>query len=101
MPAGYAKTPAVDTFNAYPHLVHRALKERYPSAVINVIVTAIGGEASGGGAARFERDVLSHKPDLVLIDYALNDRGLGLDRAKAAWKAMIEKAQARRSKSCS
>ena len=98
VPAGYFKTPAVDTFNAYPHLIHRALKERYPTAVINVIVTAIGGEASESGAARFDRDVLSLKPDLVLIDYALNDRGLGLPRAKAAWKSMIEKAQARKVK---
>ena len=68
------------TVNAYPHLIHRALKERYPTAVINVIVTAIGGEASESGAARFERDVLSLKPDLVLIDYGLNDRGLGLPK---------------------
>ena len=98
VPAGYFKTPAVDTFNAYPHLIHRALKERYPTAVINVIVTAIGGEASESGAARFERAVLSLKPDLVLIDYGLNDRGLGLPRAKAAWKSMIERAQARKIK---
>lgn len=98
VPAGYFKTPAVDTFNAYPHLIHRALKERYPTAVINVIVTAIGGEASESGSTRFERDVLALKPDLVLIDYALNDRGLGLPRAKAAWKSMIEKAQARKVK---
>ena len=98
VPAGYFKTPTVDTFNAYPHLIHRALKERYPTAVINVIVTAIGGEASESGAARFERDVVALKPDLVLIDYALNDRALGLHRAKAAWKSMIEKAQARKIK---
>ena len=98
VPAGYFRTPVVDTFNAYPHLIHRALKKRYPTAVINVIVTAIGGEASESGAARFERDVLALKPDLVLIDYGLNDRGLGLPRAKAAWKSMIEKAQARKVK---
>ncbi|MEI8373063.1 MAG: SGNH/GDSL hydrolase family protein [Planctomycetota bacterium] len=96
VPAGYFKTPVVDTFNAYPHLIHRALKERYPMAVINVIVTAIGGEASESGAARFERDVLTLKPDLVLIDYGLNDRGIGLLRAKKAWKSMIEKAQAQK-----
>lgn len=98
VPAGYFRTPVVDTFNAYPHLIHQALKERYPTAVINVIVTAIGGEASEAGAARFERDVLALKPDLVLIDYSLNDRGLGLPRAKAAWKSMIEKAQAQKVK---
>ena len=46
VPAGYFATPVVDTFNAYPHLLHKALKERSPYAVINVIVTAIGGECS-------------------------------------------------------
>jgi len=93
VPAGYFKTPVVDTFNAYPCLLHKGVKERFPYAVVNVIVTAIGGEASPSGAARFEKDVLSHQPDLVLIDYALNDRGLTLDQARAAWTSMIVKAK--------
>lgn len=95
VPAGYFATPRVDSVNAYPHLLYLALKERYPNAVINVIVTAIGGEASPGGAARFEHDVLTHHPDVVLIDYALNDRGTGLAVAKTAWKSMIEQALAK------
>ena len=90
VPAGYFATPRVDSVNAYPHLLFLALKERYPNAVINVIVTAIGGEASPAGAARYERDVLTHHPDVVLIDYALNDRGPGLEAAKAAWTTMIK-----------
>lgn len=94
VPAGYFRTPTVDTFNAYPALLHRALKERFPLAVVNVIVTAIGGENSIQGAARFERDVLTHRPDVVLIDYGLNDRGPGLAAARTAWISMIEKAQA-------
>ena len=92
VPAGYAKTPLVDTFNAYPHLLHRGLKERFPFAVINVIVTAIGGEAADSGEKRFARDVLTHKPDLITIDYALNDRRHGLEKAKAAWGSMIHQA---------
>jgi lysophospholipase L1-like esterase len=94
VPAGYFQTPVVDTFNAYPHLLHRGLKERFPYAVLNVIVTAIGGENSESGAKRFERDVLSLRPDLVTIDYGLNDRAIGLARAEAAWKAMIAQARA-------
>jgi acyl-CoA thioesterase I len=93
VPAGYFKTPFVDTFNAYPHLLHMALKQRFPHAVINVIVTAIGGESSDNGAKRFERDVLSLRPDLITIDYALNDRGIGLEQAKTAWTKMIKMAQ--------
>jgi acyl-CoA thioesterase I len=94
VPAGYFKTPEVDSMNAYPHLLHRELAAKFPHAVINVMVTAIGGENSEQGAARFERDVLALKPDLVTIDYSLNDRGLGLEPAKRAWSSMIEKAQA-------
>ena len=94
VPAGYFQTPVVDTFNAYPHLLHRALKDRFPYAVINVTVTAIGGEDSERGAKRFARDVLSLRPDVVTIDYALNDRRMGLPRAEAAWRAMIAQAQA-------
>lgn len=94
VPAGYFVTPKVDTFNAYPHLLHQRLKARFPHAVINVIVTAIGGEHSVSGAARFERDVLTHRPDLLLIDYSLNDRGPGLEAAYKAWTTMITKAKA-------
>jgi lysophospholipase L1-like esterase len=93
VPAGYFKTPAVHTFEAYPTLLHRALTERYPHAVINVIVTAIGGENSESGAARFDHDVLALHPDLITIDYALNDRAIGLARAETAWRKMITEAR--------
>ena len=92
VPSGYACTPMVDSFHAYPHLMHRTLAQRFPYAVINVIVTAIGGENSVQGAARFRKDVLCHQPDLVTIDYGLNDRGVTLEQAEAAWRQMIEDA---------
>ena len=94
VPAGYFKTPTVDSLHAYPNLLRVALAEKYTNAVINVIVTAIGGENSVKGAARFEADVLAHKPDVVLIDYALNDRRIGLETARTNWVAMIQKSQA-------
>ena len=93
VPAGYFKTPLVNTFEAYPHLLHEGLKKQFPYAVINVIVTAIGGENSESGAKRFEKDVLSYKPDVIIIDYALNDRGIGLKKANKAWTSMIELAK--------
>ena len=92
--AGYFKSPEVRTFDAYPTLLHRSLCEKFPHAVINVIVTAIGGEKSDRGAERFARDVLSLRPDVVTIDYALNDRKIGLAHAEKAWRAMIEAALA-------
>jgi lysophospholipase L1-like esterase len=94
VPSGYFKTPIVDTFNAYPHLLHQALKEKYPHAVINVIVTAIGGETSEKGEQRFKDDVLSHRPDVITIDYGLNDRGIGLENAEKSLTSMITQAKA-------
>jgi lysophospholipase L1-like esterase len=80
----------VDSLNAYPHLLHAGLKHRFPFAVVNVIVTAIGGEHSASGAARFSDHVLCHRPDVIAIDYGLNDRRLGLEKARAAWSSMIQ-----------
>jgi hypothetical protein len=94
VPAGYAATPIVDTFNAYPHLTHVALKKRFPYAVMNVIVTAIGGENSIAGEKRFNRDVMVLHPDLICIDYGLNDRGLPLEQTRAAWESMVRSAKA-------
>jgi acyl-CoA thioesterase I len=85
----------VDTFNAYPHLLHKGLKERFPFAILNTIVTAIGGENSESGSNRFESRVLCHQPDVLTIDYGLNDRGIGLKKAGECWSDMIEKALAR------
>ncbi len=90
VPAGYFVTPQVRTLDAYPHLVLQKLCERFPTAMIDVSVTAIGGENSEQGAARFAQDVLASKPDVVWIDYALNDRRIGLGRAEKAWRSMIE-----------
>lgn len=89
VPAGYFKTPTVNTLASYPYLVLKDIKSAYPLTVVNVINTSIGGENSESGLKRFESDVLTHKPDVLFIDYALNDRGMGLERAKIAWEKMI------------
>jgi acyl-CoA thioesterase I len=91
VPAGYFKTPDIRTFDSYPHLFHLGLKQRFPHALLNMVVTARGGEHSESGAERFERDVLAVRPELVTIDYGLNDRGIGLDRARSCWSFMIRK----------
>lgn len=98
VPAGYFCTPIVNPLQAYPHLLFVGLKERFAYALINVIVTAIGGENAEAGALRFIAEVLTHRPDVVTIDYALNDRTIGLTRAEYAWRTMIELALGRGSK---
>ena len=93
VPAGYFKTPVVNTLGAYPALVLKEIKAQYLFAVVNVIVTAIGGENSISGAKRFDNEVLTHHPDVLFIDYALNDRGAGFEKSYKAWDEMIKKAK--------
>mgnify|MGYP006297957037 CR=1 FL=1 len=95
LPSGYFTAHKVHTFKAYPHQLLRMLKEKYPYAVINSIVTAIGGENSRQGAARFDEQVLSHRPDVLFIDYALNDRQIGPEASRQALESMIKKAMQR------
>lgn len=92
VPAGYFKTPVVNTLQSYPFQTLEQLKKQYPLAVINVINTAIGGENSIQGEKRFKQDVINHHPDVIFIDYGLNDRGVGLEKAKKSWEKMIKSA---------
>lgn len=93
VPAGYHRTPQVKPLESYPHLFYLRLREAYPSSTTSIIVTAIGGEHAERGAARFEADVLAKNPDVITIDYSLNDRSIGLERAHTAWTSMIRAAK--------
>jgi acyl-CoA thioesterase-1 len=92
VPAGYRDNHEVHTLESYPNLVLKKLKAKYPYAPVNVIITAIGGENAVKGETRFAEDVLQKKPDVILIDYALNDRGVGLEKSREAWEKMIQAA---------
>lgn len=98
VPAGFWHDHEVHTLESYPYLTLGKLKEQYPYAVINVIVTAIGGENSLKGQKRFETEVLNHKPDVLFIDYALNDRFSDIIAVKEAWEKMIQAALAQKIK---
>lgn len=95
VPSGYWSEKEVHTLESYPHLLLRKLKKEYPYAVINIITTSIGGEWAEKGQTRFSTDVLPHQPDVIVIDYALNDLGIGLERSYSAWSKMIEEAQSK------
>ena len=54
-------------------LVGRRLEERYPDAHFKFIDAAIGGTDSGLGIFRLERDVMPCKPDIVFVEWLVND----------------------------
>jgi lysophospholipase L1-like esterase len=50
-------------------------KERYPQAAVSGIDAAIGGTGSDLGVYRVGFDALRHHPDLLFVEFAVNDSG--------------------------
>ncbi len=60
-------------------------RKTYPKATVREINAAIGGTPSQLGVFRLQQDVLRHRPDLVFVEFAVNDGGKSpLD----IWRAM-------------
>ena len=58
---------------AYPELVEQALHRLYPKAKVQVVNAGISGNSTPAGLRRMDRDVLAHKPHLVVVMYGMND----------------------------
>lgn len=61
------------------------LQKAFPKAKIHEIHAAIGGTGSNLGAFRLDHDVLQHQPDLVFIEFAVNDGGR---QPESIWESM-------------
>ena len=70
---GGSITHAAASPKGYVTFVGDWLKAHYPKAKINTINSGISGTGSDFGAARYDRDVLAKKPDLVFIEFCVND----------------------------
>ena len=66
-----------DRENAYPADVARILGVLYPTVPVNVINAGVAGKDATHALERMERDVLSHKPDLTVVCFGLNDCNKG------------------------
>lgn len=58
---------------AWPEMLGVALQRVYPQAQIEIINAGVSGGNTTTGLARMDQDVLSHRPDLVVIMFGMND----------------------------
>ena len=73
-------------------------RKTYPQSKITEINAAIGGTGSDLGVFRCQQDVLSQKPDLIFVEFAVNDGGAAPESiwrtmegiVRQAWKANPE-----------
>lgn len=57
--------------------VVRRLRAQYPNALIQAFNAGVAGTGSDLAVFRLRRDVISHDPDLVFIEFSVNDNGQG------------------------
>lgn len=65
------------------------LEEAYPQANLSEINAAIGGTGSDLGVFRLEQDVLRHQPDVIFIEFAVNDGGAPSTRIHQAMEGIV------------
>ena len=58
------------------------LKDKYPQADFKIIKRGVPGDTAQGGILRVKRDVISAMPDLVMVQFALNDALSGYSPAE-------------------
>ncbi|MCA8991128.1 MAG: SGNH/GDSL hydrolase family protein [Planctomycetaceae bacterium] len=66
----------------------------FPKAEVHEIHAAIGGTGSDLGAFRVQRDALQHKPDLLFVEFAVNDGGAPYKRIWQAMEGIVRQAWA-------
>src|ERR1700682_5589322 len=57
-------------------------QKNWPAAKFSEITAAIGGTASDLGVFRLGQDVLDKNPDLVFVEFAVNDGGAAPDQIR-------------------
>lgn len=59
--------------NSYAYRVFSWWKEEFPKAEIHYVNAGIGGTTSHFGVARAVTDMLMYQPDVVIVDFSVND----------------------------
>lgn len=64
---------SITEMNGYRVMVCDRLQERFPETQFEFINAGISSTCSTTGAFRLDRDVLAHEPDLLFVEFAVND----------------------------
>jgi hypothetical protein len=62
---------------------------QYPKARVREINAAIGGTGSDLGVFRLRQDVLAHQPDLLFVEFAVNDAGAAPEQIYRSMEGIV------------
>jgi hypothetical protein len=67
------------------------LNQQYPKSKLTEIAAAIGGTGSDLGVLRIDHDVLSRQPDLLFVEFAVNDTGTPPEEIVRSMEGIVRK----------
>ncbi len=67
-------------------------QKHYPEAKFNEINAAIGGTPSEFGVFRLQDHVLAFKPDLIFVEFAVNDKNAGEEKVIRSMEGIVRQA---------
>ena len=78
--------PGFDSSKCWRNLIKSWLDSNFPAATINHINKACGESGTFLGSYRLQRDVISQNPDLVFLEYSINDKYDNASYERAAYQ---------------
>lgn len=77
--------------NCYAKLTTDWLANRFPEAKVKYVNAGIGATGSFIGASRVDKDVLSQDPDLVFVEFSVNDTTERTETNKQSYAALLRR----------
>lgn len=77
-----------DPMRRYVQQIAKWFEKTFPGLKVRFVNAGIGGTNSGYGALRVQRDVIAHQPDLVVVEYAVND-STGISKLDESYEGVL------------
>lgn len=75
----------------YAKLTSDWLQQKFPGATIDYLNAGIGATGSFIGASRVDKDVLDYNPDLVFVEFSVNDTTERTETNKQSYAALLRR----------
>lgn len=75
--------------NGYRDQILTWFKEQYPVNQFKEIMAAVSGTGSDFGACRVKKQVIDHQPDLVFVEFAVNDNRVLMQRVRETMEGIV------------
>ena len=75
----------------YARLTANWIQEQFPDSTVNYVNAGIGATGSYIGVHRCDKDVISHEPDIVFVDFSVNDTTERTELNKLTYESLMRK----------